>query len=185
MECVEKTFRAKDFREQTVFEKQFSHSEMKEGTSLDQHLKLMKDITYKLAAIRAPLCEDDQVVTLLGSLPRSFAALVTAIGARADGNRLDNVQQVLMHEEIKQSELSAQLSGADSALTGTFRRNTLRDRPCFGCGNVAHIRRYCPSDSPRYPSICFGCSDVGHILRHCPRKREWHNATKAENEESR
>jgi len=37
-----------------------------------------------------------------------------------------------MHEEMKQSELSAQLSGADSALTGTFRRNTLRDRPCFG-----------------------------------------------------
>jgi len=121
---------------------------------------------------------------LLERLPRSFAALVTAIEATVHGVHIDYVQQAVMHEEMKQSELSGQLKGADSALTGTFWRNTSHDRPCFGCGNVAHIRRYCPSDSPRYPSICFGCSDVGHILRHCPRKREWYNAKIDENEES-
>ena len=39
---------------------------MKEGTSVDQHLKYMKDITDKLAAIGAPVSKEDQVVTLLG-----------------------------------------------------------------------------------------------------------------------
>ena len=118
---------------------------MKEGTSVDQHLKHMKVITDKLAAIGAPISEEDQVVTLLGSLPRSFATLVTAIEARMDGVSLDYVQQALIHEEMKQSELSGQLSGAESALSGVCRRNTSRDRPtCFGCGSVGHILRYCP-----------------------------------------
>ena len=70
----------------------------------------MKDITDKLAAIGAPVSEEDQVVTLLGSLPRSFVTLVTAIEARMDGVCLDYVQQALIHEEMKQSELSGQLS---------------------------------------------------------------------------
>ena len=85
------------------------------------------------------------MVTLLGSLPRSFATLVTAIEARMEGVSLDYVQQALIHEEMKQSELSCQSSGAESALTGAFRRGTPHDRPtCFGCGEVGHIRRHCP-----------------------------------------
>ena len=63
---------------------------------------------------------------------------------------------------MKQSELSGQLSGAESALSGVCRRNTSRDRP-----------------------TCFGCGDVGHILRYCPKKRKWHKAKIAEGEESR
>ena len=110
-------------------------------------------------------------MTLLGSLPRSFATLLTAIEARMDGVSLDYVQQALIHEEMKQSQLSGQLSVAESALTGAFKRNTLRDRPtCYGCGNVDHIHRYRPNDSP----TCFGCGDVGHIQLYCPRKRKWH-----------
>ena len=57
----------------------------------------MKDITDKLAAIGAPISEEDQVVTFLGSLPRRFATLVTVIEARMDGVSLDYVQQALMH----------------------------------------------------------------------------------------
>ena len=119
---------------------------MKEGTSAEQHLEPMKDITDKLAAVGAPISEEDQVVTLLGSLLRSFATLVSAIEARMEGVSLDYVQQALIHEEIKQSELSCQSSGAaESALTGAFRRGTPRDQPtCFECGGVGYIRRYCP-----------------------------------------
>ena len=110
-----------------LLKKQYFCSEMKEGTSVDQHLKHMKDITDKLAAIGAPISEEDQVVTLLGSLPRRFATLVTAIETRMDGVSLDYVQQALVHEEMKQSELSSQFSGTESALAGAFNRNTPRD----------------------------------------------------------
>ena len=98
---------------------------------MEQHLKLMKDITDKLVAIGEPISVEDQFVTLLGS----FATLVTAIEARVDGVSLDYVQQALIHEEMKQSELSGQSNEAESALTGTFRRDTAHKRPsCFGCG---------------------------------------------------
>ena len=166
-------FERKTLANKLLLKKQYFRSKMKECTSVDQHLKRMKDITDKLGAIGAPISEDDQVVTLSLSLPRRFATLVTAIEARMDGVSLDYVQQALIHEEMKQSQLSGQLSVAESALTGAFNRNTPRDRPTYyGCGNVGHIHRYRPNDSP----TCFGCGDVGHIQRYCPRKRKWHKA---------
>ena len=51
----------------------------------------MKDITDKLAAIGAAIPEEDQVVTLLGSLRRSFVTVVTAIKTRMDSVNLDYV----------------------------------------------------------------------------------------------
>ena len=54
---------------------------MKESTSVDPHLKEMKEITDRLASIGAPISE---VVTLLGSLPKSYSTLVTALEAQAD-----------------------------------------------------------------------------------------------------
>ena len=58
--------------------------EMKEGTAVEAHLKEMNELTDQLAALSAPVSEEDQVVTLLGSLPSSFATLVTALEARGD-----------------------------------------------------------------------------------------------------
>ena len=181
-DALKNHFERETLANKLLLKKQYFRSEMKEGTSVDQHLKHMKDITDKLAAIGAPISEEDQVVTLLGSLPRSFATLVTAIEARMDGVSLDCVQQALVHEEMKQSELSTQLSGAESALAGAFKRNISRDRPtCYGCGNVGHIRRYCPNDSLK----CFGCGGDGHIQRYCPSKRKWYKAKIAESGKSR
>ena len=51
---------------------------MKEGTSMQEHLKQMKDLTDRLAAIGAPISEEDQVVTLLGSLPKSYTTRLWA-----------------------------------------------------------------------------------------------------------
>ena len=180
-DALKKHFERETLANKLFLKKQYFRSEMKEGTSVEQHLKHMKDITDKLAAIGAPISEEDQVVTLLGSLPRSFATLVTAIEARMEGVSLDYVQQALIHEEMKQSELSCQSSGAESALTGAFRRGTPRDRPtCFGCGEVGHIRRFCPNDPPRDLPTCFECGGVGHIRRYCPRKFKLHKAQVAE-----
>ena len=46
---------------------------------MESHLKVMKEITDKLASIGAKVAEEDQVVTLLGSLPSSYSGLVTAV----------------------------------------------------------------------------------------------------------
>ena len=145
-----------------LLKNQYFRSEMKEGTSVDKHLKRMKDITDKLAAIGAPISEEDQVVTLLGSLPRSFATLVTAIETRMDDVSLDYVQQALVQEEMKQSELSGQLSGAESALAGAFKRNMPRDA-CYGCGNVAIRHAIRPHDLDVVMSVIFSVIFPGNV----------------------
>ena len=62
---------------------------------------MKKEITDKLAAIGASISEEDQVVTLLGSLLRSYATVVTALETRVDNVQLTHVQQALIHEEQK------------------------------------------------------------------------------------
>ena len=62
-----------------LLKKRYFRLEMKEGTSIEKHLKHMKELTDRLTAIRAPIHEEDRVVTLLGSMPKSYSTLVTAL----------------------------------------------------------------------------------------------------------
>ena len=53
--------------------------EMKDGTSIENHMKEMKELADRLAALGAAVSEEDQVVTLLGSLPPSYHTLVKTL----------------------------------------------------------------------------------------------------------
>ena len=64
-----------------ILKKQYFRMEMAEGTSMEAHIKTMNELTDGLAAINAPIAEEDQVITLLGSLPPSYSTLVTALKA--------------------------------------------------------------------------------------------------------
>ena len=55
---------------------------MKDSDSLDQHLCHMKEITDQLSAIRAPICEDERIVTLLLSHPQIYNTVITALTAK-------------------------------------------------------------------------------------------------------
>ena len=72
-------FECETLANKLFLKKQYFRTEMKEGTSVEAHLKQMKEITDRLAAIGAPISEEDQVVTLLGSVPPSYSTLVTAL----------------------------------------------------------------------------------------------------------
>ena len=52
-----------------MLKKQYFRMEMKESSSIEELIKKMKELTDKLAALKVPISEEDQVVTLLGSLP--------------------------------------------------------------------------------------------------------------------
>ena len=122
--------------------KQYFRKEMKQG-----HLKEMKEITDKLASVGAPISEEDQVVTLLGSL---YSTLVTALEARGGDIRLDYVQQALIQEEVKRKGITAN-DGAtcapqDAALVGGQTREQRYWKPpvCWKCNMTGHIQRFCP-----------------------------------------
>jgi len=122
---------------------------------MDSHLKNMKEITDKLAAISAPISQEDQVVTLLGSLPSRYSTLVTALESRVDQVSLNFVQQALIHEEQKQlshfgyARSDMPSSETDSVLVGAHKRG-----------------------KPPNQLKCFGCNKVGHFIRDCPRRKK-------------
>ena len=79
----------------------FFSLKMKDSDSLDEHLRRMKEITDQLAAIKAPIPEDEHIVALLLSLPRSYNTLITALTAKGDELSLAQVHQALRSEEEK------------------------------------------------------------------------------------
>ena len=92
--------------------------EMAEGTSVKVHIKTMKELTDRLAAINAPTAEEDQVITLLGSLTPRYATLVTALEARdvitlSYVQQPSYVQQSLIHEKQRLKESNSQHTGLD------------------------------------------------------------------------
>ena len=129
--------------------KQYFRAEMKEGTSMEAHLKQMKEITDRLAVIGAPISEEDQVVILLGSLPRSYSTLVTALEARGDDLTLRFVQQALIQEEQKRNGIMPE-DNRSTALVGSAHRNKQKNLKCFNCKQWGHFFKDCPRSRSHY-----------------------------------
>ena len=109
---------------------------------MEVHLKYMKEITDKLASIGSPITEENQVVTLLGSLPHSYSTLVTALEARADNLKLSQVQQALIQEEIKlisrsKQDVDTTEDPSFSAMVGAQGGRPWKPR-CYSCGQIGH-----------------------------------------------
>ena len=134
-----------------LMKKTYFRMEMEEGMLVSDHLKKMKEITDRLAAIGAPISEEDQVVTLLGSLPESYSTLVTALEARGESLKLGYVQEALIHEEQKRNSTFGQMKCRErefpeNALVGGAPRKSKalnKSLKCYGCGETGHFRRNC------------------------------------------
>jgi len=74
----------------------------------------MKELTDRLAAINAPISEEDQIVALLGSLLSTHSTLVTALEAR-DAITLSYAQQALIREEQR---LKGEIKTGESTVIG-------------------------------------------------------------------
>lgn len=75
----------------------------------------MKELTNQLGAIGAVIEEEDQIVTLLGSLPSNHATIVTALETKMDNLTLQFVQQALINEEQKKVQAGDSYGGAASS----------------------------------------------------------------------
>ena len=72
-EALRGNFERDTLANKLLLKKRYFRMEMKETTTAEAHLKEMKELTDKLAAVGAPIAEEDRVVTLLGSLPKRYS----------------------------------------------------------------------------------------------------------------
>ena len=93
----------------------FFSLKMKESDSLEEHLRRLKVITDQLAAIKVAIPEDEHIVALLLSLPRSYNTLVIALTAKGDELNLSQLHQALLNENEKRKQSKSKLAsgGAD------------------------------------------------------------------------
>jgi hypothetical protein len=143
-DTLKSNFERETLANKLFLKKQYFRSEMSEGTSVRNHLRHMKELTDKLSAIGSPISEEDQVVSLLGSLPQSYSALVTALEARVDNLDLTYVQQALLHEEQKRSDCSTDKKAGESALMSKPKKSRKAIK-CYGCGEKGHKKPDCPN----------------------------------------
>ncbi len=157
--------------------KKYFRCEMKEGECITEHLKRMKELTDQLGAIGAVIEEEDQIVTLLGSLPSSYATIVTALETKLDNLTLQFVQQALINEEQKRvcvdgnygsGMYSGTASGGASAMSTQVRGDMQSNSKAVKADRSSSWR-------------CYKCGKEGHIKRDCPNKKKWNKTHKAKN----
>ena len=114
---------------------------LKEGDSVQDHIKQMTEIFNALSVMDAPLSEEDRVIYLLASLPESFGVLVTALEASSTVPTLDVVTEKLLHEERKQREKEESSSSHDEKAMVMPPRRFYGH--CYHCGKQGHLKRDC------------------------------------------
>ncbi len=111
--------------------RQLNDLRLAEGGSLSDHIKQVTELFSGLAIVGDAVAEEDQVVTLLSSLPRSYDVLVTALEARVDALSMDELKERLHHEATKRDR---SIGGSGEVALAA---------KCFYCDRPGHIKRDC------------------------------------------
>lgn len=143
---------------------------LKDGESVQEHIKKMTEIFENLSVIDDPVSDEDRVVHLLASLPDSFEMLVTALEANSETiPRMEVVTERLLHEEQKQKEKEAAneerkalAAKGSSKQPGHYLRRVCAARSQH---RVAASNRNIQGDL--HGPICHFCRKPGHLKREC------------------
>lgn len=129
--------------------KAYFRCQMSEGSKVEDHLRKMKELTDAMAAIDVVIHEEDQVITLLGSLPPSYSTLVTALEARSEDLELEFVQQALLNEQQKRTSKAVAAEAAEDSRIMKVQSQSGAEKmfkfegTCFKCGKKGHMKKDC------------------------------------------
>ena len=115
---------------------------LKEGDSVQEHIKAMTEIFDGLSVIGDPISDENRVAHLLAILLESYNVLVTALEANEAVPRMEVVTERLLHEERKLKERVGSERSREEAMTGKQRPKGKGPKG-HHCGKFGHIRRNC------------------------------------------
>lgn len=134
-------FQRKTWANKLEMRRKLHSMRMKEGDSVQGHIRQMTEVFNKLSAMDAPMSEEDRVICLLASLPDSFSVMVTALEASVEVPKMDVVTERLLHEErkckVKEEDFEEK---AMTTMPQMFRRKGA----CYHCGKYGHHKWECP-----------------------------------------
>ena len=81
---LEEQFQPKTWSNKLHLRRKLYALKLKEGGTVNEHIKTMSEIFEGLAVIGDAVSEEDRVVHLLASLPESYNVLVTALEAQSE-----------------------------------------------------------------------------------------------------
>eukprot|EP00794_Sanderia_malayensis_P017160 gene17160-18882_t len=101
---------------------------MTEGDTMMEHINKMRSLAGQLESVGAPITEDDQVATLLCSLPDSYNNLIIALESRADDLTMEFLgnHMITLIIKVSQSPGGAKKKGK-----------------CFNCGLQGYYAKEC------------------------------------------
>ena len=111
---------------------------LNEGQPVQSYIKVMTEIFDELAIVGDPLDNENNVVHLLASLPKSFDMLVTALESNPEVPKMEVVMERLLHEESKHKNNDLwDAAGKLNAMTGKHRFDK-RGAKCYGCDKTTN-----------------------------------------------
>jgi len=113
---------------------------LKDGESVQQHVKALTEVFDTLSVIGDPITEEDRVVHLLASLPEAYDMIVTALESSSNVPVMETVIERLLHEERKMKERDGD-SGDSGKVFAAYRAK--RVFKCHYCGKPGHLKRDC------------------------------------------
>ena len=100
-----------------VLRRRLHSLQLKNGESVQDHVKAMTELFNELAILGDAIEEEDRVVYLLASLSDSCNTLVTALEANVKAPKMEVVTERFLHAERKQKEKSSVDPSGDKAMT--------------------------------------------------------------------
>ena len=153
-----------------MLRKRYHMMEMAEGSSADEFLREMSEITDRLSALGAPVSAEDQVLILLASLPASYRPLVTTLGAQKTRLDMITVKNAILEEEMHgaghegvtgrqtdqallgQVGLRGSIHRAQQGRVPSGHRANRSAIKCYSCNQTDHFFKDCPTNSNQYPT---------------------------------
>lgn len=133
-------FQKKTWANKLALRRKLYSLRLKEGESVQKHVKAMTEVFGALSVVGDPMEEEDRVIHLLASLPESFNMLVTALEANPDVPALETVTERLLHEERKMKDRGDEETSREKEEAMLGQRKPPK---CQHCGRVGHVKRNC------------------------------------------
>ena len=136
-------FQKKTWANKLALRRKLYSLRLRDGDSIQKHIKDMTEIFNELAAIDDLITEEDRVVHLLASLPESHDILVTALEASVEVPKMEIVTERLLHKERKIKEKHGSETSDGMKAMFVNRQSKGKGPKCYQCGKFGHIKRNC------------------------------------------